>query len=62
MGQRIQVKRREVGITQEKLAELTDLDRRSIQKIEAGSITALVTTVQRIRKVLGCRYDDLLPD
>jgi transcriptional regulator with XRE-family HTH domain len=62
MGQRIQAKRREVGLTQEQLAELTDLDRRTIQKIEAGTITSLVTTVQRIRKAVGCRYDDLLPD
>jgi transcriptional regulator with XRE-family HTH domain len=62
MGQRIQAKRREVGLTQERLAELTDLDPRTIQKIEAGSITALVTTVQRIRKAMECRYDDLIPD
>ena len=32
------------GITQEKLAELADLNIRSVQKIEAGRINVLVTT------------------
>ncbi len=35
------------GITQEKLAELVDLNIRSVQKIEAGQINVLVTTTMR---------------
>ena len=32
------------GLTQERLAELGDLNPRTVQKIEAGEITILVTT------------------
>ena len=46
-------------ITQEKLAELVDLNIRTIQKIEAGHVNILLTTVLRLRKALGCSWDDL---
>lgn len=62
MGRRIQEYREAKGLTQEKLAELTGFAPRTIQKIEAGEITSLSTTIMRIRKELGCRYDDLMPD
>ena len=48
-------------ITQEKLAELADLNIRTLQKIEAGETNILVTTAIRLGKALGCRWDDLLP-
>jgi len=47
-------------ITQEKLAELVDLNIRTIQKIEAGHVNILLTTVQRLHHALKCSWDDLL--
>jgi transcriptional regulator with XRE-family HTH domain len=47
-------------VTQEKLAELADLNIRTVQKIEAGDINILVTTVLRIQKALKCPWDKLL--
>ena len=47
-------------ITQQKMAELVDLNIRTIQKIEAGSVNILLTTVQRLCKALGCSWDVLL--
>jgi transcriptional regulator with XRE-family HTH domain len=47
-------------ITQEKLAELVDLNIRTVQKIEAGHVNILLTTVLRFRKALGCSWDELL--
>ena len=47
-------------ITQEKLAELVDLNIRTIQKIEAGHVNILLTTVLRLQKALGCAWGDLL--
>jgi len=41
-------------LTQEKLAELVDLNIQTIQKIEAGKINVLVTTTMRIQKALDC--------
>jgi len=48
------------GITQEKLAELVDLNIRTIQKIEAGKINVLVTTTMRIQKALDCAWVRLM--
>ena len=47
------------GITQQKLAELADLNIRTVQKIEAGKITILITTAMRLQKALGCPWDKL---
>ena len=47
-------------ITQEKLAELVDLNIRTIQKIEAGDVNILLTTVLRLQKALGCPWNELL--
>lgn len=49
------------AITQEALAEMVDLNVRTVQKIEAGEINILLTTVLRIQKALGCRWDQLMP-
>lgn len=61
VGENIRNKRKEAGLTQEKLAELADLAPRVIQKIEAGEITILISTLRRIRRTLSCSYDLLLP-
>ena len=49
------------GMTQEKLAELVDLNIRTVQKIEAGRMNVLVTTAVRLRRALECRWEELLP-
>jgi len=46
-------------MTQQRLAELADLNIRTIQKIEAGGITILITTAMRLQKALGCEWDKL---
>jgi transcriptional regulator with XRE-family HTH domain len=48
------------GLTQEKLAELMEVNPRTIQKIEAGKLNILVTTVLRLQKALGCSWDSLM--
>ena len=47
-------------ITQEKLAELTDLNIRTVQKIEAGQTNILITTALRLQKALDCKWDELM--
>lgn len=47
-------------ITQERLAELADLNVRTLQKIEAGQTNILVTTAIRLRRSLGCNWESLL--
>jgi transcriptional regulator with XRE-family HTH domain len=52
--------RNEKDLTQERLAERVQLNPRTIQKIEAGETNILFTTVLRIRKALGCSWEDLM--
>jgi DNA-binding XRE family transcriptional regulator len=46
-------------ITQERLAELADLNIRTVQKIEAGKVNILITTAIRLQEALGCAWDKL---
>lgn len=46
-------------ITQQKLAEMVDLNVRTIQKIEAGKINILITTAMRLQKALKCPWGKL---
>ncbi len=48
------------GLTQEKLAELADLNIRTVQKIEAGDINILITTLIRLQEAIGCQWEKLL--
>jgi transcriptional regulator with XRE-family HTH domain len=50
------------GMTQERLAELTDLNIRTVQKIEAGQTNILITTAARIQKALACDWGRLMAD
>ena len=47
-------------ITQEKLADLAELNIRTIQKIEAGKTNILITTAMRLRSAIGCSWDSLM--
>ncbi len=46
--------------TQEWLAEQVGINTRTVQKIEAGQLNILVTTLARIQAALKCEWDDLL--
>lgn len=60
LGANIRRERVAKGITQENLAELADLNIRTVQKIEAGRINILVSTLIRVRAALKCPWNDLL--
>ena len=61
LGANIRRERNALPLTQEKLAERADLNIRTLQKIEAGDINILVTTLVRIHKALKCPWEKLLP-
>ncbi|MBL9178189.1 MAG: helix-turn-helix transcriptional regulator [Verrucomicrobiaceae bacterium] len=60
LGAAVRRERNAREMTQERLAELTGLHLRSLQKIEAGDINVLITTVQRIQKALDCPWPSLM--
>ena len=59
-GANVRRERMRRGLTQERLAESVELNPRTIQKIEAGSVNILLTTVLRIQKGLRCPWESLL--
>ena len=60
LGANLRRERSARRITQERLAELTDLNTRTIQKIEAGQINILVTTLRRLKYAVRCPWARLL--
>ncbi len=60
-GANVRRERVALSITQEKLSEMADLNIRTLQRIEAGEINLLLTTVLRLQRALGCPWDKLMP-
>ena len=60
LGNNIRRMRTAEKITQEQLAEMADLNIRTIQKIEAGQTNILITTAVRIQRALNCDWNDLM--
>lgn len=48
-------------LTQEKLAELADLNVRTLQRIEAGEFAVLLNTAVRLAAALRCPWPELAP-
>ncbi|MBI4657529.1 MAG: helix-turn-helix transcriptional regulator [Verrucomicrobia bacterium] len=61
-GANIRRERVAKSLTQEKLAELVDLNVRTVQKIEAGSVNILITTVFRFQRALKCPWNRVLKE
>jgi len=60
-GANLRRERVKAGVTQEELAEMADLNVRTLQKMEAGQTNILITTAIRLRHSLGCPWSALLP-
>ena len=54
------IRQRRRNLTQEKLAELAEIDRRYIQRIEAGTANPSIDVVVRLRRSLKCTWKELL--
>ena len=61
LGDNIRRLRTSMEMSQERLAELADINARTLRRIEAGEINASITAIARIRGALGCKWDDLSP-
>jgi len=58
-GNNLRRERMAIGMTQERLSELADLNIRTLQKIEAGQTNILLTTAMRLKASLKCDWDKL---
>ncbi|MBE5946616.1 MAG: helix-turn-helix transcriptional regulator [Lachnospiraceae bacterium] len=62
IGARIREKRREKGMSQEKLAELCDVGTTHISHIETGNCVPSLKIFIKIINVLSCSADEILRD
>lgn len=62
MGANLRRERVRAKLSQEVVAERADLNIRTVQKIEAGDINILVTTLAKLQAAIGCSWRDLLSD
>jgi transcriptional regulator with XRE-family HTH domain len=60
-GANVRRERSAKGLTQEQLAELSNISTRNLQKVEAGQLNILLTTVLRIHLALACPWKKLMP-
>ena len=60
IGQRVKQCREDVGLTQEKLAELIDLGDKHISAIECGAAGVSLPVLRRLCKVLSVSADKIL--
>jgi len=64
IGKAIRARRKQLGMTQLDLAEISGLQRQTISRVEAGNGAVTIATVARIAVVVGLnlkvvpRYDD----
>jgi transcriptional regulator with XRE-family HTH domain len=60
LGQNVCRLRQLLAMTQEVLAKKASIDRRYVQRIEAGTANPGVEVLDRLRRVFECSWDDLL--
>lgn len=60
LGQNVTRLRAVRRLTQERLAELVEVDRRYIQRIEAGTANPGIDVLSRLKKALGVSWTRLL--
>lgn len=60
LGKNVHRLRQSNGITQERLSELVEIDRRYVQRIECGTANPGVDVLARLKKAFRCSWDELL--
>ena len=57
LGELIRARRRELGLTQTELAEVSDTNLRFVSELERGKPTARLETVMRVLATLGIQLE-----
>lgn len=61
-GLKVRIRRFEIGITQEELAEKADLHPTYLGSVERGERNIALENIIAIAKALGCSPKDLMPE
>lgn len=60
-GQKLRAKRKELGVSQEKLALLSNIDRSYVGRVERGEMNITLEKAYELAEALGCDIRELLP-
>ncbi len=60
IGMKIKIERIKRNLTQEKLAELADIDRGTISKVERGIMSPTIATLEKIAIAFDMKLPDLV--
>ena len=60
-GAKLRDKRKKLGISQDKLALLAEIDRSYAGRIERGEVNITLEKAYQLAEVLGCDVRELLP-
>jgi len=60
-GEKIRAVRKEKGLSQDKLAELSNIDRSYIGRIDRGEVNITLDKLYTLANALECSPGDLLP-
>ena len=60
LGRNINRLRTQRGLTQDDLAELAEIDRRYVQRIEAGTANPGIDVICRVRAALRASWDEMV--
>jgi transcriptional regulator with XRE-family HTH domain len=60
-GLKLRSKRKELGISQDKLALLAEIDRSYAGRIERGEVNITLEKAYQLAEVLGCDVREFLP-
>ena len=60
-GRKLRAKRKDLGISQDKMALLAEIDRSYAGRIERGEVNITLEKVYQLAKVLECDVKELLP-
>lgn len=59
IGELLKMKRTQIGLTQQQLADKLSADRQYINKIESGKINMSLDYLDRVLMELGCNIENL---
>lgn len=62
LGEAVRKRRKALGISQERLAELVDVHRNYIGLVERGEQNLTIDSLLRIAKSLKCKMQDIIVD
>ena len=60
-GQKLRAKRKELGVSQDKLALLASIDRSYVGRVERGEVNVTLEKVYELAEALECDIREILP-